>query len=72
MAQDTLDAHEYALGPAASKWGALRAANGHPDPFSIKYVQIGNENSGDRYHRNARVLAVIHGNRQPLEFFEAT
>ena len=29
--QDTLDALEYANGPAASKWGAERAKNGHPD-----------------------------------------
>ncbi len=42
--QDTLDAIEYANGPVTSKWGALRAKNGHPAPFSLKYVEIGNEN----------------------------
>jgi alpha-L-arabinofuranosidase len=42
--QDTLDAIEYANGPVASKWGALRAKNGHPKPFGLKYVEIGNEN----------------------------
>ena len=52
--QDTLDALEYANGPATSKWGALRAKNGHPAPFKIKYVEIGNENWGDQYFKNYR------------------
>lgn len=42
----TLDAIEYANGPVNSKWGALRAKNGHPKPFGLKYIEIGNENGG--------------------------
>jgi alpha-L-arabinofuranosidase len=42
--QDTLDAIEYANGPVTSTWGAKRAAAGHPKPFNLKYVEIGNEN----------------------------
>jgi hypothetical protein len=42
--QDVLDAIEYASGPVTSKWGAVRAKNGHPKPFNLKYVEIGNEN----------------------------
>lgn len=42
--EDALDAIEYANGPATTKWGALRAKNGHPKPFNLKYVEIGNEN----------------------------
>lgn len=42
--QNTLDAIEYANGPATSKWGAVRARNGHPKPFGLKYIEIGNEN----------------------------
>jgi alpha-L-arabinofuranosidase len=42
--QDALDAIEYANGPVTSKWGAERAKNGHPKPFNLKYVEIGNEN----------------------------
>lgn len=42
--QDVLDAIEYANGPVTSKWGSLRAKNGHPAPFHLKYVEIGNEN----------------------------
>ncbi|TWU37434.1 alpha-L-arabinofuranosidase C-terminal domain-containing protein [Novipirellula artificiosorum] len=54
--QDTLDALEYAMGPASSKWGALRVQNGHPEPFKVKYVEIGNENSGADYHRAYRIF----------------
>jgi alpha-N-arabinofuranosidase len=47
--QNALDAIEYALGPVTSKWGKLRAANGHPAPFPLKYVEIGNEQHGPDY-----------------------
>jgi alpha-L-arabinofuranosidase len=41
---DILDLLEYCKGPATSKWGAKRAANGHPAPYDLKYIEIGNEN----------------------------
>ena len=47
--QDALDAIEYCNGPADSKWGALRARAGHPAPFNLKYMEIGNENGGEAY-----------------------
>ena len=47
--EDALDAIEYANGPVTSTWGALRAKNGHSKPFNLKYIEIGNENSGDLY-----------------------
>ncbi len=52
--QDALDALEYANGPVTSTYGAMRAANGHPEPFNIRYIEIGNENYfgnnyGNRY-----------------------
>lgn len=43
--QDALDAIEYANGPVTSYWGAQRAANGHPEPFHLKYIEVGNENN---------------------------
>ncbi len=55
--QDALDAVEYANGPADSKWGAVRAANGHPAPFGLKYMEIGNENSGGEYNAHYKVFA---------------
>jgi len=46
---DVLDAVEYALGPVTSKWGKVRAANGHPKPFPLKYIEVGNEQHGPWY-----------------------
>ena len=47
--QDALDAVEYANGPTNSVWGALRAQAGHPAPFNLHYMEIGNENGGADY-----------------------
>jgi len=41
--QEVLDLIEWANGPVTSKWGALRAAAGHPEPFNLELVGIGNE-----------------------------
>lgn len=49
MLQDTMDALEYALGSVDSKWGSLRSRMGHPEPFKLNYVEIGNENWGEAY-----------------------
>lgn len=46
---DALNAIEYALGPVTSRYGAMRAAAGHPEPFNLRYVEIGNENWGKEY-----------------------
>jgi len=43
--QDVLDLIEWANGPATSKWGAVRAAAGHPEPFGLKYLGVGNEDA---------------------------
>jgi alpha-L-arabinofuranosidase len=49
--QDALDAIEYANGDArTTKWGAQRAKDGHPAPFGLKLMEIGNENGGPDYH----------------------
>ena len=41
--QDALDLIEFANGPADSKWGKVRAEMGHPAPFNLKYLGVGNE-----------------------------
>ncbi|MBO6077450.1 MAG: carbohydrate binding domain-containing protein [Bacteroidaceae bacterium] len=41
--QDALDLIEFANGPADSKWGKVRADMGHPEPFNLKCIGIGNE-----------------------------
>ena len=40
---DALDLIEFANGPVTSEWGKLRADMGHPEPFNLKYIGIGNE-----------------------------
>jgi alpha-L-arabinofuranosidase len=50
--QEALDGIEYAIGPTDSKWGSQRAANGHPAPFPLRYIEIGNEASGKTYRTN--------------------
>src|SRR4029453_16152509 len=46
--QDALDEIEYVIGPATSKWGAERAKAGHPAPFKMTYVEVGNEDFFDK------------------------
>ncbi len=46
--QDALDEIEYVTGGAETKWGAQRAKDGHPAPFPLTYVEIGNEDAFDR------------------------
>ncbi|MCX7723315.1 MAG: malectin domain-containing carbohydrate-binding protein [Verrucomicrobiae bacterium] len=47
--QDALDEIEYIIGdPKTTKWGAQRARHGHPQPFPLRYVEIGNEDFFDR------------------------
>ena len=46
--QDALDEIEYVTGGTDTKWGALRAKDGHPAPFPLTYVEIGNEDMFDR------------------------
>ena len=48
--QDFRDAIDYALAePSKNKWAEMRADAGHPKPFPLKYVEIGNENVGPEY-----------------------
>ncbi len=46
--QDALDEIEYVTGPVTTKWGAERAKDGHPEPFVLHYVEIGNEDFFDK------------------------
>ena len=47
--QDALDLIEFANGSTDTRWGALRAEMGHPAPFNLKYLGIGNEQWGPEY-----------------------
>ena len=48
LVQDALDEIEYVSGATDTKWGALRAAHGHPAPFPLRFVEIGNEDFFDK------------------------
>lgn len=47
--QDAIDLVEFANGSSDTKWGKLRAEMGHPKPFGLKYMAIGNEQWGPEY-----------------------
>ncbi|WP_116127763.1 alpha-L-arabinofuranosidase C-terminal domain-containing protein [Lewinella sp. IMCC34183] len=47
--QDALDLIEFANGDTTSEWGGLRAEMGHPEPFGMKYLGVGNEQWGPQY-----------------------
>jgi len=51
--QEALDWIEYCNGPADSKWGKVRAANGHPEPYRVQYWEIDNET----WHQGAETYA---------------
>ena len=51
--QDVLDWIEYCNGPSDSKWGRVRAANGHPEPYGVRYWEIDNET----WHMGAEAYA---------------
>ena len=58
---DALDLIEFANGPVTSKWGKLRADMGHPAPFNLKHIGIGNEQWGPLYpERLQKFMEQIH------------
>ncbi len=58
--QDTLDLIEFANGDTATTWGRVRAEMGHPTPFNLRHIGIGNEQWGEEYvERLAPFLAAI-------------
>jgi alpha-L-arabinofuranosidase len=46
--QEALDEIECVLGDARATWGARRAKDGHPAPFQLEYIEVGNEDQFDR------------------------
>lgn len=58
--QDALDEIEYVTGPASSKWGSVRAKAGHPAPFKLTYVEVGNEDFFDRSGSYDQRFAQFH------------
>lgn len=54
--QDALDLVEFCRGDASTKWGAVRIAMGHEEPFALKYIGIGNEQWGSDFYRRYRAF----------------
>ncbi len=69
--QDALDEIEYVTGDATTKWGAERVKDGHPAPFKLSYVEIGNEDwfdksgtYGDRYAQYYKAIKAKYPDLQ--------
>jgi alpha-N-arabinofuranosidase len=62
--QDALDEVEYVTGDASTKWGTERARDGHPAPFPLHYIEVGNEDyldkSGSYPERYAQFAEALH------------
>ena len=58
-----LDSIEFARGDYSSTWGSKRAAMGHPEPFDLKYIAIGNEDCWKPYYRGMSLcIYLVFGN----------
>jgi alpha-N-arabinofuranosidase len=80
--QVALDGIEFARGDANSTWGSVRAAMGHPKPFDLKYVAVGNEDCGKKNYRgnylkfydaikksypDMQIISNCDGSKKPLD-----
>jgi alpha-N-arabinofuranosidase len=58
---------EYCNGPATSHYGAMRAMHGHPEPFGVKYWEIGNEIWGDWVRGHSDAATYAHNYRRYVD-----
>lgn len=65
LVNEALDAIAYANAPVDSVMGAWRARNGHPEPFHLKYIQIGSENYGHEYSKRFELFQKAIRGRYP-------
>ena len=63
--QDALDLIEFANGTTDTKWGKLRADMGHPEPFHLKMLGVGNENWGPQYIERLAVFKKALNEKHP-------
>jgi alpha-N-arabinofuranosidase len=74
--QDALDEIEYVTGDASTKWGAVRARDGHSEPFRLNFVEIGNEDffdkSGSYNGRYAQFYKAIKEKYPQLQLIATT
>lgn len=67
-----LDLVEFANGGVTSKWGRVRAEMGHPAPFNLRYLGVGNENFGTAYVERYKLIAEKVRERYPSMRFIAS
>ncbi len=63
--QDALDLIEFANGSTDTEWGKLRAEMGHPEPFNLKFLGIGNEQWGKEYPERLEVFVKVFREKHP-------
>ncbi len=63
--QDALDLIEFANGSTDTKWGKLRAEMGHPAPFNLKMMGVGNENWGPQYVERLKIFTKAIKDKYP-------
>ncbi len=63
--QDALDLIEFANGSPKSKWGRKRSEMGHPEPFNMKLLGIGNENWGPQYIERLKLFTKAIKTKYP-------
>jgi alpha-L-arabinofuranosidase len=63
--QDALDLVEFANGPVTSKWGKVRAGLGHPAPFNMKLLGVGNEQWDEQYIERYKEFEKVFKVRYP-------
>ena len=63
--QDALDLIEFANGDVSTQWGKVRADMGHPDPFHLKMMGVGNENWGPQYIARVKVFTKAIKEKYP-------
>ncbi|MEO6719029.1 MAG: alpha-L-arabinofuranosidase C-terminal domain-containing protein [Ferruginibacter sp.] len=63
--QDALDLIEFANGDVNTKWGKVRAEMGHPAPFNLKMMGVGNENWGPQYVERLQIFTKAIRARYP-------
>jgi alpha-N-arabinofuranosidase len=63
--QDAIDLIEFANGSVQTKWGKVRADMGHPEPFNMKYIAIGNEQWGEGYVERLAKFMEVFRNKHP-------
>ncbi|HEU4870827.1 MAG TPA: alpha-L-arabinofuranosidase C-terminal domain-containing protein [Pyrinomonadaceae bacterium] len=63
--QDAIDLIEFANAPVNTKWGRKRAEMGHPKPFNLKMIGVGNEQWGPQYVERYEMFAKILKQKYP-------